>query len=323
MTVFDFSQFYQDLSRLNLEKWKDSFFTAIERELARPDGNLPRWQEKFAELPELVAEDYSLNESVVRIGTDQQLTKEKTSELKKLLLEFMPWRKGPYNLFGVHIDTEWRSDMKWDRISSKISDLRGRIVADIGCGNGYHMFRMLAAGAQGVVGADPSILFLMQFMIFKKYLPNLPVYLLPIGIEDFPETQSFDTVFSMGVFYHRKSPFDFLRSLKMLMKKGGELVLETLIIPGGKNTVLVPENRYACMKNVWFIPSVETMTDWMKKAGFLNVRLIDSCKTTFEEQRATEWITGKSLDSFLDSKDDARTVEGYPAPVRAVFVAER
>ena len=56
----------------------------------------------------------------------------------------------------------------------------------------------------------------------------------------------------MGVLYHRRSPIDHLLELKGCLQTGGELVLETLVIDGGLGEVLVPENRYAKMRNVWF-----------------------------------------------------------------------
>jgi tRNA (mo5U34)-methyltransferase len=127
----------------------------------------------------------------------------------------------------------------------------------------------------------------------------------------------------MGVLYHRKSPFDFLRRLKYLLKPGGELVLETLVIEGDRNTVLVPDDRYARMKNVWFIPSADAMIHWLNKSGFKNTRLVDVSRTTTEEQRSTEWMTFESLDLCLDPQDRNLTVEGYQAPTRATFIANR
>ncbi|PMC22346.1 tRNA 5-methoxyuridine(34)/uridine 5-oxyacetic acid(34) synthase CmoB, partial [Klebsiella aerogenes] len=44
----------------------------------------------------------------------------------------------------------------------------------------------------------------------------------------------------MGVLYHRRSPLDHLWQLKDQLAPGGELVLETLVIEGDENTVLVP-----------------------------------------------------------------------------------
>lgn len=324
MNKLDYSDFYRDLKISGLKKWEPQLKAAIEKEISKPDGNLPGWIESYAELPEIEAEFRSFDQPEVTLGKASEITEDLVSKLKQSLFKLSPWRKGPYNIFGIQIDSEWRSDLKWNRVLPHLSCLKGRKILDVGCGNGYHMFRMIGEGAKFVLGADPSLLFVMQFLACKKFAPELPVHLLPIGVEALPRMQCFDTVFSMGVFYHRKSPFDFLRNLKDLLKNGGELVLETLIIEGDANTVLIPKDRYARMRNVWFIPSTQAMINWLSKAGFKNVRVVDVSRTTAKEQRVTEWMPGgESLDYSLDKNDQSLTIEGYPAPTRAMFIAQK
>ena len=127
----------------------------------------------------------------------------------------------------------------------------------------------------------------------------------------------------MGVLYHRKSPLDHLSQLKNQLVKGGELVLETLVVDGDVNTVLVPADRYAKMKNVYFIPSVTALINWLEKVGFTNVRYVDVATTTLEEQRKTDWLENESLIDFLDPNDHSKTIEGYQAPKRAVILANK
>jgi tRNA (mo5U34)-methyltransferase len=115
---------------------------------------------------------------------------------------------------------------------------------------------------------------------------------------------------------------DHLKELKATLRPGGQLVLETLVIEGGLGQVLVPEGRYAKMNNVWFLPSCETLVSWMSKCGFKNPRVVDVNATTTQEQRSTQWMTFHSLAEFLDPSDNKLTAEGYPAPIRAVFIAE-
>ena len=147
---------------------------------------------------------------------------------------------------------------------------------------------------------------------------------MPAACEDLPQNmQAFDTVFSMGVLYHRRAPMDHLLELKQLLKPDGQLVLETLVIEGDENTVLVPGERYGRMGNVWFIPSVAALTRWLEKMRFRDIKVIDVCTTTIEEQRSTEWMKFQSLQDFLDPNDSRKTVEGYPAPMRAVLTAQR
>ena len=134
--------------------------------------------------------------------------------------------------------------------------------------------------------------------------------------------QSFDTVFSMGILYHRKSPIDHLIELKDLLNDGGELVLDTLVVEGDEGHCLMPHGRYAKMRNVWFIPSTEMLLLWLRRTGFKNPRLVNLNRTSLQEQQRTDWMDWESLEDFLNPTDSNRTVEGYPAPLRATLVAE-
>jgi tRNA (mo5U34)-methyltransferase len=284
-------------------------------------GDWARWQEVLTHLPAVSDFSFILDRPVVTLAG--QLAEESVETFEDMLQTFHPWRKGPYDLFGVHIDTEWRSDLKWDRLADSITPLAGRQVLDVGCGSGYHCWRMRGAGASRVIGIDPTLLSVLQFQVLRHYLPGEPVDVLPIGIDDVPLGMGvFDTVFSMGILYHRRSPLDHLYELKGLLRSGGELVLETLVVEGPEGYVLLPEDRYAQMRNVWFIPSCLTLESWLKRAGYRNVRLVDVTVTTMEEQRSTRWMRFNSLPDFLDPQDSTKTVEGLPGPRRAIFLAE-
>ncbi len=240
-----------------------------------------------------------------------------------MLKKFKPWRKGPYHIHGLHIDTEWRSDFKWDRLAPHISDLSNRYVLDIGCGSGYHLWRMRGAGAKFVVGIDPTKQQLDLLQAVQHFVQDDNVNLLPLGVDQLPELNAFDTVFAMGVLYHRRSPIDFIYQLKSQLAVGGELVLETLVVDGDENTVLVPGERYAKMRNVWFLPSCDAMCAWLERCGFKNIRVVNTDITALDEQRKTDWIDTESLQDFLDPDDNSKTVEGYPAPKRAIFIANK
>lgn len=318
---------YQPLYDALLEVKADAWVKLLPQQLARAlnstrHGNSSQWQSVLESLPKVTTAHRLLDADAVQIGRSNDLPESDRMALELQLKVLHPWRKGPYNLFGIKIDTEWRSDWKWDRLKNHISPLNQRLVLDVGCGNGYHCWRMLGAGAKMVVGVDPLLLNVMQFQLVRKLHGEAPVYVLPFGIEELPYgLKAFDTVFSMGVLYHRRSPIDHLLELRDCLQPGGELVLETLVIDGSLGEVLLPEGRYAKMRNVWFLPSCRTLMSWLKRCGFKNIRLIDVTTTSIEEQRSTEWMQFHSLKDFLSAENPQLTCEGLPAPKRAIIIA--
>lgn len=318
----------------NLLEWlratgRDQWRHQLEQRLStvfetHPHGDLPRWLAALDQLPPVAGVEAELDQATVTLSAPAPLDDARQQSLEEGLKGLMPWRKGPYSFFGTPIDTEWRSDWKWERVRPGLSDLRDRTVLDVGCGSGYHCWRILGAGACRVVGIDPGMLFLVQFQAVRGYLDDPPAHLLPQRLEDLPhQLQLFDTTLSLGVLYHRRSPIDHLLELKGTLKPGGELVLETLVIEGELGETLMPEDRYARMRNVWFIPSVPTLERWLHRAGYKAIECVDVTRTTTAEQRATEWMQFQSLPDFLDPANEHRTIEGYPAPRRATLVARK
>jgi tRNA (mo5U34)-methyltransferase len=323
--MINYQPLYDFLSGTKAKKWAYLLPPQLEKAFELSShGYLPEWLEIVEQIPILTTQHRLLNSSVVTIGKTGDINSETQKKLYSELIKLKPWRKGPFSLFGIDIDTEWRSDWKWDRLKNHITPLHKRTVLDVGCGNGYHCWRMSGAGAKMVVGIDPGLRNVIQFHAIRRLYGESQVYVLPLALEDLPsQLNLFDSVFSMGVLYHRRSPFDHLMQLKDCLRSGGELILETLVIEGSKNQVLVPEGRYAQMRNVWFIPSCDTLKSWLTRCGFTNIRLIDVNKTTTEEQRSTEWMQSQSLQDFLQVDNPDLTVEGLPAPVRGVFLANK
>ena len=278
-------------------------------------GDLQHWLEAIRTLPEGGSGvDLDRAAPVLCQSVDDP------EQLRNSLCALHPWRKGPLVLGGARIDTEWRSDWKWDRIGPHL-DLEGQQVLDIGCGNGYFGLRMLGAGAKLVVGIDPTMVFVMQWLAMQKLAPGLNNFVLPLGIEQLPaDTGGFDSVFSMGVLYHRRDPLEHLRQLRSLVRPGGHVILESLVLEGGGEEILEPQGRYARMRNVHTVPTVGVLLDWLKQAGMAAAEVLDVSKTTIEEQRSTGWMWFESLLESLDEHDLSLTVEGYPAPVRAAVL---
>ena len=261
----------------------------------------------------------------VEVSTHCPLEEDEKKRLFHLLKQLIPWRKGPFFIFDIHLDTEWRSDWKWERIIQHFSDFQNKRILDVGCGNGYHMWRMMDYEPKQVIGVDPSVLYFFQFLIIKTLLNKNQdnIHLLPLSLSQLPISTAFDVVFSMGVLYHRQSPITHLMELYQQLVVGGTLILETLIIENKTMHLLCPVSTYAKMNNVWFIPSIDVLMTWLTKCGFKDIQLLDVDYTTTREQRSTQWMQNESLTDFLDEKNNHLTTEGYQAPCRAILLATK
>lgn len=311
---------FRDLDAAGLGGWHVPLDALLAERLAdSAHGDLARWREALATLPPSDRPPARLDGDVVAVGPDAFPPGER-HRIRTALLQLTPWRKGPFKVGDIVIDAEWRSERKWARLQNAVAPLAGRLVLDVGCGNGYYALRMRGAGARMVLGVEPMLLYLAQFCAIRHWMPPEPVHVLPLRLEELPGGAGcFDTVFSMGVLYHRRSPLEHLRQLREALAPDGELVLETLILPGSLREAKTPE-RYARMRNVRHLPTLPQLTAWLEATGFSDARIIDVTATTVEEQRSTEWMPWESLAQALDPGDPALTVEGWPAPRRAIVL---
>lgn len=320
LTPFGYDQLFRWLEDTPLSHWLQRVPVLTEEKLSS-HGDMPRWLEALSQLPKLTPKSLDLSAPCLRIGEANQIDETTRQQISETLMAFHPWRKGPFCPYGIHLDTEWRSDWKWARLEQQI-DLKGKRVLDVGSGNGYYGWRMLGAGAERIIAIDPTISYVMQYTAMRHFIGEQPMHVLPLKLEEIPEgNATFDTVFSMGVIYHRKDHMEHIEQLAQHLKPGGELILEGLVIEGGPGDLLEPKGRYAKMKNVHTIPSPDTMMQWLKDAGLNDVHLIDVSLTTVEEQRRTDWMHFESLADYLNPVDPKKTVEGHPAPIRAVISA--
>ncbi len=295
-----------------------SVLDGLLRRNLRAHGDFPRWCRALCGLPAAPGARVTLNATVT---VDGALSATDREALGKAAQALHPWRKGPFELCGVRIDGEWRSDYKWRRVAPHI-DLLGKRILDVGCGNGYYGWRMLGAGARLVVGIDPAVLYCMQHQAINHFVRDGRNQVLPLALEALPGTLSmgrFDTVFSMGVIYHRRDPLDHLRRLGQCLVPGGRAVVESLTANGDR--AIIPNGRYARMRNVWHIPTERQLAAWMTECGFRDVGVLDTTVTTTREQRSTAWMRFDSLADALDPSNANLTVEGYPAPRRSLLVA--
>ncbi|MCA1786993.1 MAG: DUF1698 domain-containing protein, partial [Desulfobacteraceae bacterium] len=152
--------------------------------LANPTGNFRKYLDVVEQLPDQVPSVIHLDTPAVGAGTSGDLSGTKRQRLEALLKQLSPWRKGPFNLFGIHVDAEWRSDMKWDRVATHLPDLAGKRILDIGASNGYYMFRMAAHNPALVLGLEPQSAFFCQYLAIQKFMNQKNVACLPATHEE-------------------------------------------------------------------------------------------------------------------------------------------
>lgn len=330
---------WEQLHRWGLDRWAAELPSIVDRCIADDHrGNwtgmlstIDRWQLDQSRLDQSrlsggapAVATWAINNDAVVVEPAFQASPRQTERLFSILKSIGPWRKGPFELAGIRIDAEWRSNLKWDRFGDVV-DWNGRLVLDIGSGNGYYGWRMIDAGAAYVLGVDPTPRSVIQFELMRRMIP-MPAnhFILPIADTDLPGTTSFfDAVVSAGVLYHHASPIEHLRTIRGSMNVDAVAIIETITIDSADAEVLVPVDRYAQMPNVWMIPSTPMLLRWMRRTGFCDLQVVDRTVTTPDEQRSTDWMTQRSLESGLDPHDARKTVEGYPAPVRTIIRARR
>ena len=283
-----------------------------------------RYRNLLDQVCHLRASSCDFTGDVVRIGNASDLDTATLQQVNTVLRSLMPWRKGPFSVFGTEIDAEWRSEKKWNRILPELPDISGLTVADIGCNNGYYMFRMAHQKPEFVLGFEPYVHHYYTFLLLNGFArqPNLRCELL--GIEHlclFPAC--FDIIFCLGILYHRPSPLAALQDMFTALKPGGWLIIESQAIPGENSVALFPEHTYAKVPGTWFVPTATCMRNWILRTGFTEVRLFCEHAMSSEEQRQTEWMKFESYEDFIDKQNPALTIEGYPAPCRVYFKARK
>ena len=311
-----FDYFFNDLV---LQQYRHECLVNSIKALQVKNGSVPKWTKALDELNAMSEGHIDLNEpylSLSNIGTSSKIIE---SNLRK----FLPWRKGPFIFNDLILESEWQGDLKWQRLKNNITPLKNRRVLDVGAGNGYFTLRMMLEGAKKVLGIEPFLLFNYQYAVINAlFKQDSSSMLLPLRLEEMPSMPVFESVFSMGVLYHQRDHMLHLSNLKEMMTPDSELILETLIFDVDEGDSLIPDGRYANMRNVHYLPSIGTLKSWLIDSGYRNIRVVDISQTTPNEQRKTKWIGDNpaSLEDFLDPFDSSLTIEGHPAPTRAIII---
>lgn len=292
------------------------------RRINHTDASLQDYVRSLKQLPLSKPSRIELNQDCIEIGRRSDLTSEEHECLLSALQAFIPWKKGPFSLFGTMIDSEWRSELKWRRLQGRYADLKDKRVADIGCNNGYFMFRMLAEAPELIVGFEPVAKHCLCFELLNKYINADQIFYERLGVEHlvhFP--RFFNTVFCLGILYHHTDPISLLRGIHASLETGGELIIDCQGIPGENPVALCPRSRYCGATGIWQLPTKTCLEHWLKRVNFRHISCFYDDWLSPHEQRRTPWAPIASLSDFLDPHDPLRTIEGYPAPRRFYFRA--
>ncbi len=303
--------------------WDQLIALKEERESWWARESSSRW--KVDRYPDFSKDENDFSDSWVSVnGTSKN--ENAYSELKSVAEKLIPWKKGPFKLFDLEIDAEWRSDMKWERIIPHLPDLKNKVILDVGCNNGYFLFRMAHHEPKLALGIDPVLHMQAQFDLVQHYAGQENVKFELFGVEHLPYFhEMFDVIFHMGIIYHHRHPIQQLLDIRESLVPGGIAFLETIGIPGEESYALFPEDRYARMGNVWFVPTLSCFMNWAAKAKFINIEVVADTLLTDEEQRKTSWCPPpfQSLNDSLDPNDSTKTVEGHPAPRRFLIKVQK
>lgn len=274
--------------------------------------------------------DYGVDKGgVFSVGQQQTLSDAQRQRVHVLLQRFIPWRTGPWRILGVDVLSGWRSGEKWERM--KVAYPRsssGLKVADIGCGNGYFMFRLLEHAPALVVGFEPIARHYYAYHLVQNYVRSSALHFEPLGFEDLDlYSKFFDVMVCMGVLYHQTDPVDVLRLSHRALAPGGKLLLATQGIPGADPVALMPRKFYNGKKGTWWLPTLSCLQNWILRAGFRDVEELYSEEIMAEDQRTTFWCPGGGWESELQNKAGTAaahtTPEGYPQPMRFFVVARK
>lgn len=244
--------------------------------------------------------------------------------LAKALQLLKPWRKGPIVFHGrddaFTIDAEWQSHWKWQRLVGFLPEIRDRVVLDIGANNGFYSYHLAEYRPSALVSIDPTSLYAAQCAALYAASTPPGASFAPVGLDVLHHAPaSVDVLLLMGILYHHSDPVGVLRLCRDALTKGGDLLIETIVIEGEGDVALFPSGRYAGARGFYFLPTLRCLESWIRRSGLRVHTMSAPAFTTPEEQRSTAWRDGPSLAEGLHPDDASRTIEGHPAPQRVIL----
>lgn len=273
----------------------------------------------YPNLPQ--SSEYDLSKKTIQLGPNV-----KCPAVLNYIEQMIPWRKGPFRLFGHKVESEWDSFQKWERILPYSEVLfKNKSVLDIGCQNAYYLMKVIGENAKEVVGVDKHFLGYLQACFCRILLNvNMPMYYIYSDLQTVANglIRTFDTVMCLGVLTHQKNPKHFLELLKRFMHSKSFLVLETIVHTTFKQEIITIKDRYAGMRNCYLLPSIKTVKSWLAETGFKHIECIDVSTTISTEQRKTCHSSPISLEDHIDKNNNSLTIEGLPRPKRAIYLAK-
>ena len=220
----------------------------------KKDKRIAKWINLLSEMPILQDTNIDLFSGVHVKGNSNNSDEE---VIESLLLQFLPWRKGPFKVNNIIVDSEWRSNLKWDRFLELDLDLKDKNILDVGSGNGYYAFRMLGQGAKAIFCLEPNLMHFSQFLAINHFIKTNKIRMLPERLEILEmKSTFFDIVFSMGLLYHQRDVSAHLNSLRNRMTDIGQLVVETIIAPKEYGDYLKPIGPYAVSYTHLTLPTI-------------------------------------------------------------------
>ena len=250
-------------------------------------------------------------------------------------------QKGPFRIDGVFIDSHWNSHAKWQVLQPileqhlHILHHRKLKLADVGANNGYYLFRLIhwlesinagwISSDRHCLAIDPVQDFEDQFRFLHSLLSHYPVEFRRAGWQSLgpPASSAFDMILCMGVLYHHTDPFEMLRRLHAALRKGGCLILETMVVESRGDKVpyaLLPKGRYAGASGIWLVPDLIALEAMMHRTGWHKVQICHVRDAFDEQKRMNEFPSYREMLN-LENIENPLTIEGLPAHRRDFLTA--